>query len=40
MALFPDTKIKQEACDYLMREGELTGQSTSLSCASSASIAG
>ena len=25
MALFPDPKIKQEAADYLMREGELTG---------------
>ena len=25
MALFPDQKIKHEACDYLMREGELTG---------------
>jgi len=25
MALFPDQKIKQEACDYLMRQGELTG---------------
>src|SRR5438309_4451516 len=25
MALFPDPKVKQEACDYLMREGELTG---------------
>lgn len=25
MALFPDTKIKQAAADYLMREGELTG---------------
>jgi RNA polymerase sigma factor (sigma-70 family) len=25
MTLFPDTKIKLEAADYLMREGELTG---------------
>jgi hypothetical protein len=26
MKLFPDIKIKKEACDYLLKKGELTGQ--------------